>query len=473
MSEVDLNDVVEALKAIVGERNVVTDKHELQALGCDWTKIFTVAPLAAVLPGNTDEVSKVLKACCSRQIAVVPSGGRTGLAGGAVAGLGTVVLSLNRMNRIESVDKTGLTVRCQAGATTQAVQEAATAAGLFFGLDLAAKGSCQIGGNIATNAGGLKFIRFGGMREQVLGLEVVLADGTVLDMNSSIRKNNTGYDLKQLFIGSEGTLGVVTGATLKLAPKPRNVSLACIGVERFSDITAILKKCYQQGIQITAFEFFTRAAHEIVLQHSRGSKTPFEGTVPFYVLLEIEDAPGGINQMEALLEDLLDKQLCVDAVMAQSHAQFIELWSLRENITESLAVRGHVRKNDISVPVDRLDAFYKDLESVVTAGSGDTRGSDGVDVILFGHVGDGNLHVNYSGSREIDFAVFNAAAKLIERKIFHLLPKYQGSISAEHGIGLLKKEDLKFSRTETEIEIMRSIKKILDPSGIMNPGKIF
>lgn len=469
-SENTNHEFLAALKSIVGDRHVVTAAGELKALGCDWTKIFDVDPMAAVLPANTQEVSEVLATCLKYKVPVVPSGGRTGLAGGAVAGSGTIVLSLGRMTKIDPVDLVGMTIRCEAGATTQAVQEAAASAGLFFGLDLAAKGSCQIGGNIATNAGGLKFIRFGGMREQVLGLEVVLADGSIVDMNSSIRKNNTGYDLKQLFIGSEGTLGIVTAATLKLAPKPRNVSLACLGVDSFQNITRILQECHQQRVQITAFEFFTLKAHEIVLQHSSkqsGIRTPFGEKSPFYVLLELEDGPGDSRQMEDLLEVVFNRGLCSDAVMAQSHGQFTDLWALRENITESLAVRGHVRKNDISVPVDRLDSFFCVLESIAISAPA------GVDVVLFGHVGDGNLHINYSAARDFDFSVFQESAKAIEKEIFRRLPEFQGSISAEHGIGLLKKDDLKFSRTDAEIELMRALKKVFDPAGIMNPGKIF
>ncbi|MEY4632380.1 MAG: hypothetical protein RIQ81_2500 [Pseudomonadota bacterium] len=461
------DEVLAGLRAIVGERHVVTDPAELQVWGCDWTKIFPVDPLAAVFPGSTREVSEIIRYCHRNKIPVVPSGGRTGLAGGAVAGNKEVVLSLSRMNKIQPVDRVGLTIQCEAGATTQAIQEAAAAAGLFFGLDLGSKGSCQLGGNVSTNAGGLKLIRFGGTREQVLGLEVVLPDGTVLDMDSSLRKNNTGYDLKQLFIGAEGTLGIVTRMTLRLVAKPRNMQLACLGVGKFADITAILGLCNAEGVTITAFEFFTDVAHGIVLKQSPGARTPFKERTPFYVLLEVEEGAAGANVMEPLLEKVFENGLCVDAVIAQNSAQFREFWGLRENITESLAGYGQVRKNDISLPIDKLDAFIKELEEEVA------KAPKEIQVVLFGHIGDGNLHINYAGPKSADKHTFQAEARKIEEKIFALLPKYRGSVSAEHGIGLLKKKDLKFSRSPGEIALMKKIRDLVDPDGIMNPGKIF
>ena len=463
-----LSNVLSALRKLVGDQHVVTDPSELQVLGCDWTKIFTVDPLAAVFPATTGEVSAVLQFCHKNHICVVPSGGRTGLAGGAVAGNQEIVLSLKRMAKIEPADCVGLTIQCEAGATTQAVQEAALAAGLFFALDLAAKGSSHIGGNIATNAGGLKLIRYGGMREQVMGLEVVLPDGTILDMNYRLRKNNTGYDLKQLFIGSEGTLGVVTRATLRLMPKPRNVQVACLGVKSFTDILGILTRCNQEGVAITAFEFFTDIAHGIVLKHAQGARTPFQERMPFYVILEVEEGPGQVSGvMESLLEKIFAEGICVDAVIAQNSAQFKELWSLRENITESLSAHGHVRKNDISLPIDQLDSFIAELQAEIA------RSPKDIEIVLFGHIGDGNLHINYVGPNSGDKNAFQLKSRQVEERIFALLPKYKGSVSAEHGIGLLKKKDLKFSRSEVEIKFMRALKNMVDPDGIMNPGKIF
>jgi FAD/FMN-containing dehydrogenase len=455
-------------RSLVGETYVLTGANDLEAYGRDWTRLNPPKPSAVVLPASTEEVSKVMRYCHQEKIAVVPSGGRTGLAGGAVAANGEIVLSLQRLNKIEAVDTVGLTLRCQAGVTTQAVQDAARAAGLFFPLDLAAKGSCHIGGNIATNAGGVKFIRFGGMREQVLGVEVVLPDGEVLDMNTSLRKNNTGYDLRQLFIGSEGTLGIVTRATLRLTPPPRGVQVGVMAVEKFSDVLGILGACARAGAQLTAFEFFTRAAHEIVLKHAVGARPPFTPLAPFYVLLEVETGPGGGSVLEPLLEKLFEAGLVTDAVVAGSAGEAKELWGLRENITESIAKHGHVRKNDISLGIDQLADYIAELETIVASAPGN------MELVLFGHIGDGNIHINYVGTDKSEpFAAFQERARKIEIQVFELLGRYKGSVSAEHGIGLIKKKDLHFSRTDAEVALMRKLKHVLDPHGILNPGKIF
>ena len=430
------------LRQLVGQANVLTSPSDLEAYGRDWTRVHQAKPSVIVLPASTAEVAAVVAYCQAKKLPIVPSGGRTGLAGAAVATNGEVVLSLSRMTKIEELDEVGQTIRVEAGITTQQVQEAAKQVGLFFPLDLAAKGSCQIGGNIATNAGGVKFIRFGGMREQVLGIEVVLPSGEVLDMNTGLRKNNTGYDLRQLFIGSEGTLGIVTRATLRLTPPPRNMQVSVLAVPSFESMLQILRVCGKAGVQLTAFEFFTRVAHEIVLQHALGARSPFTEKSPYYVIS--------------------------DAVVATSSAQFKELWGLRENITESLSKHGHIRKNDISLAIGQLAAFTAELELEVAAAPKD------IQLVLFGHIGDGNLHINYVGLNKAEsFADFNARARLIELRIFERLARYKGSISAEHGIGLLKKKDLHFSRSEPEVALMRQIKQLLDPANLLNPGKIF
>jgi FAD/FMN-containing dehydrogenase len=454
-------------RQLLGEKYVSTEKQDLETFGRDWTKSFPAKPAAILLPSTTAEISAILKHCNDHKIAVVPSGGRTGLAGAAVAPNGEVVVSMNRFNKIEHVDTAGMTIRTQAGVTTQALQEAAREAGLFFPVDLAAKGSCQIGGNIATNAGGVKLIRYGGTREQLLGLEVVLPSGEVLDMNTGLRKNNTGYDLKQLFVGSEGTLGIVTRATLKLMPPPRNVQLSVMAAKSFTDIPKILGVCNLEGVTITAFEFFTRKAHEIVLKHTPGARSPFNELSPFYVLLEVEEGHAGGGVMEGLLEKIFEHELITDAVIATSSAQFKDLWGLRENITESISAHGHVRKNDISLAIDQLDGFIKDLEREIVDAPED------IELVIFGHIGDGNLHINYVGPKTGDFVTFQKKARVVEEGIFRLIASYKGSISAEHGIGLLKKHDLHFSRSPAEIAIMKQMKGIFDPKGIMNPGKIF
>ncbi len=473
--------IIQHLKSMVGEAYVLSDPKDLETYGQDWTRLHTPQPTAIVKPKTTLEVAAIVRYCADHQIALVPSGGRTGLAGGAVAQHGEIVVSLDRMNHIEKVDPIGLTISVEAGVTTQQVQEAAQDAGLFFPLDLAAKGTSQIGGNIATNAGGVKFIRFGGMREQVLGLEVVLPTGEILDMNSGIRKNNTGYDLKQLFISAEGTLGIITKATLKLAPPPKNAQVALMAVQEFKTIPKILSRIHLTGASVTACEFFTKTAHEIVLRHSRGAKSPFEQLYPFYMLLELEEgptprrSPDDSSIMETVLESLLNDELILDATVASTPAQSKELWSLRENITESIAVHGHARKNDISLAVADLDPFIEKLSTLLAEiRTGPLqKEAEKIELVLFGHIGDGNLHINYVTPKSEPFKDFQDKARKIEEKVFALLPAFHGSISAEHGIGLTKKKDLHFSRTPAEIEIMRHIKKLFDPKNIMNPGKIF
>lgn len=462
---------IDQLRRLVGQQHVLTAVGDLEAFGRDWTRLYPPRPSAVVLPASTSEVAAVVRYCAEQNLRVVPSGGRTGLAGGAVAADGEVVVSLQRLNKIIKIDAVGLTVQCEAGVTTEAVQQAAREAGLFFPLDLAAKGSCHIGGNIATNAGGVKFIRYGGMREQVLGLEVVLANGTILDLDRSLRKNNTGYDLRHLFIGSEGTLGIVTKATLRLTPPPRNVQVAVMAVERFVDVLNIITVAARAGAQLTAFEFFTKAAHQIVLQHATQARTPFGELVPFYVLLEVESGPTGEGAMEPLVERLLKDGLVQDAVIAGSSTEAKELWGLRENITESISKHGHVRKNDISLGVEQLAAFVADLEQLFRK---ETAQAAAMEVVLFGHIGDGNIHINYVGTdRAETFAAFQVRARALEVKVFELLARFKGSISAEHGIGLTKKKDLHYSRDEEEVAWMRAIKRVFDPNGTLNPGKIF
>ena len=461
------SDAIKFFMSIVGDTGVLTEAQDLKTWGTDWTKVFEPKPLCIVLPATTAEVRKVMAYCWDNELAVTPSGGRTGLCAGAVASRGEVVISLSRMGKILDVDATGLTITAEAGVTTQALQDAAKDVGLFFPLDLAAKGSCQIGGNIATNAGGVKLIKYGGTREQVLGLEVVLANGDVLDMNVALRKNNSGYDLKHLFIGSEGTLGIVTKAVMRLMPKPRNLQVAIMACDSFSKIPQILNQASLAGASITAFEFFTQVAHRIVLQHLPGARTPFQDMSPFYVLLEIEQ-PGAEPEMETLLERLFAAGLINDASIAANSMQFKEFWGLRENITESLAAHGQVRKNDISLAIDKLDGFVRSLEALLAA-----KNPKDMDLVLFGHIGDGNLHINYVSPKSRDSKDFHAAARVIEEDIFKLLAEFKGSISAEHGIGLTKKKDLHFTRSAEEIAWMKKTKKMWDAKGILNPGKIF
>jgi glycolate oxidase subunit GlcD len=457
---------LEALKAIVTESRLTVKTDDLQVYGKDWTR-STPNPLAVVFPKTTEEVSRILRYCNEQKIRVVPSGGRTGLAGAANASNQELVVSLDKMNRILGIDPINMSVTAEAGAIIETLQKAAKDAGLFYPVDLAAKGSCHLGGNIATNAGGLKLIRYGGTREQVLGLELVLADGTVLDLNYDLRKNNIGYDLKQLFIASEGTLGIVTKATMKLVPMPKELRLTCMATDSFEKITQLLGLVNLRGIHPTAFEFFTKACLNLVLKHQTQRQNPFQDKHAFYVLLEFEkQADGAKDPMEPFLEEAFERGLIEDAVIASSSSEFHNLWGLRELISESVSMEGLVRKNDIALPISSLPPFIKEMEKVLDK-------VQNVQMFLFGHIGDGNLHLNYSAPSSMDYDHFRAITRETEVEVFKLVEKYRGSISAEHGIGVLKKADLHFCATKEVIETMRKIKAIFDPNGILNPGKIF
>lgn len=457
----------QALTDIVGPLNVLTSDADLAAYGTDWTQRYTPAPLLVVRPADTGEVSALLAWCDAHRVPVVPSGGRTGLAGGAVAARGEVVLSLGRMNRIEAVDPVGAFARAQAGVTTQALKEAAEAHGLSYAPDLAAKGTSQLGGNVATNAGGLRVIRYGGTREQVLGLEVVLASGRVLDLDRSLRKDNSGVDLKHLFIGSEGLLGVITRVTVRLHPRPDPGTLACLAVPALADLPRIVGACAREGVRPAALEFFDRPALDAVLAHLPALADPFAGPYPYYALIELDGASFARGSTaEAFLGALLADGVAADAALASSPREHRDLWALRENIPASLAARGRVRKNDLAVSIERLAPFLADLGAILAEHAGP------IEVVTFGHVGDGNVHINYvdgSGRAEADFARDQRA---LERSVFEALARHRGSVSAEHGIGLVKREDLPLFRSAEELAVMRQLKALFDPNGILNPGKV-
>ncbi len=457
---------LEAFKAIVSDKRLTTQPDDLKIYGKDWTK-STPNPLAIVFPKTTDEVSRLLRYCNEHKIRVVPSGGRTGLAGAANALNLELVISLEKMNQILGIDPINMSITAEAGVIIETLQKAAKEAGLFYPVDLAAKGSCHLGGNIATNAGGLKLIRYGGTREQVLGLEVVLADGTVIDLNYDLRKNNIGYDLKQLFIASEGTLGIVTKATMKLVPLPKELRLTCMATDSFEKITQLLGLVNLRGIYPTAFEFLTQACLNLVLKHQKQKQDPFQDKAAFYVLLEFEKQPDGAKDpMEPFLEEAFERGLITDAVIASSSSEFHNIWGLRELISESVSIEGNVRKNDISLPISSLPPFIQEMEKVLTQ-------VKDVQMFLFGHIGDGNLHLNYVGPFAMDYDEFRKLTRGTEVEVFKLVEKYRGSISAEHGIGLLKKADLHYCAPKEVIETMRKIKAVFDPNSILNPGKIF
>lgn len=451
------------LKTILPPDALLVGREDCAPYATDWTKT-PGAPGAVALPRHVDEVVKVLAFCCKHHIAVVPSGGRTGLAGGAVATRGELVLSLSRMDRLAGVSQLCRTVRVGAGAITQAVHQHAEKEGLSWPIDLASKGSCQIGGNLSTNAGGVRVIRYGMARKWVTSLQVVTMAGQVMELNAELEKNNTGYDLLQLIVGSEGTLGVITEATLKLVQQPKETGKAVLffALKSLEALPFLFEKCRQGPFEILAFEFFSaRCLAAVGEKLGRHSKLAQAG--PYYVLTEI----AGTENRDAWLEEIVSSHLVLDSMEGQSSEERKALWGLREGITESLARMGALRKHDLSVPLQSVAPFLQEVEGALA------QGGFAIDLYFFGHFGDGSPHVNLLNPKGVSFEAFDRDCDRFEPQLFSLLQKYRGSISSEHGVGLLKKKWLSYSRTKEELSIFRSIKTALDPLGLLNPGKIF
>lgn len=455
-----LADVARALPADL----LTEDPAELAEYGRDWTRIVPPDPGAVALPRSTEEVSTLVALCAKHQVPIVPSGGRTGLAGGAVAARGELVLSLTRMRRMDPVDLLGSTVRVQAGAVTEAVHRHAAEHGLTWPVDFASKGSSQVGGNIATNAGGVKVIRYGLTRQWVLGLQVVLASGEVLELNGALEKNNTGLDLRQLFIGSEGTLGIITEATLKLTRLPGKLEVFLFAVDDLAGVLKLFRAARQAPFTLMAYEFFTDRCLARVSKH-RGLRAPFEAPASHYVLIEAEQADPAA--LDGWVASLFEQGLVRDGTLAQHSGQAAELWALREGISESLAATGFPYKNDIALPIARLEAFCAELDRVFQARYPD------FELCLFGHIGDGNLHLNVMKPDSMAKEDFLRRTAEADPEVFGLVRAHGGSISAEHGIGLLKKKYLHYSRSPAELALLRRVKRALDPDNLLNPGKIF
>jgi FAD/FMN-containing dehydrogenase len=454
---------LERIRKLLGDDNLSTDPGDLETYGRDWTRVWQPAPCAVARPGSTEQVAEVVKICAAEGLAVVPSGGRTGLAGGAVAKDGELVLSLERIHHLGEVDEFGGTVVVGAGAVTQTVHDHVGQSGWFWPIDLAAKGSSQIGGNLSTNAGGVRVIRYGHTRQWVLGLRVVTASGEILELGGALEKNNTGADLRQVFIGTEGTLGIITEATLKLTRQIPEVSVLLFAVDGIEAAMAVFAAAQRSPLTLMAFEFFTDKCAARLEAH-RGKKPPLEQSSPCYVLIEVE---GGMSdELLEWTEAILERDEVADGTVAQSRQQAAELWELREGISESLSATGLPHKNDVSVAVGDVASFCAELETLVS------ERYPGWEVCLFGHVGDGNVHVNVMKPDELDADEFHRLCHDADAAIFELVERYRGSISAEHGIGLLKRDFLHYSRSPEEIAALRALKQAFDPRGILNPGKI-
>jgi len=457
--------LVTQLQQIVGVERVLTDPDSLQQFGSDWTRVYTPNPAAIVLPGTLEEVQEVVRLAAREQLAIVPSGGRTGLSAGAVACNGELVIALDRLNGIADFNPVDRTVRCGAGVITEQLQQYAQEQGLFYPVDFASSGSSQIGGNISTNAGGIKVIRHGMTRDWVAGLKLVTGSGELLDLNRGLIKNNAGYDLRQLVIGAEGTLGLVVEATMRLSRPPQDLAVLVLGVPDMAAIMAVLS-AYQGSMELSAFEFFSELALQKVVEH-QGLQRPFATPAEYYALLEFEQPDdAAMEQAMALFEHCMEQGWVLDGVVSQSVAQAQTLWRLREDISETIS-RWTPYKNDISTLISRVPDFLAEVEAVVNASYPD------FEIVWFGHIGDGNVHLNMLKPDELPMDEFQRRCGEVSQWVFEIVQRYEGSISAEHGVGLLKKDYLHYSRSETEIAIMRQIKLAFDPAGIMNPGKVF
>lgn len=452
-----------AVRAALPDDRLSRDHDVRVRYGGDWTRVHERRASAVAFPRSTDEVATLLSLCHEHDVWVVPSGGRTGLAAGAVATRGELVLSLEKMNRISPVDTLSHTVHVEAGAVTQAVHDACRPYGLTWPIDLAAKGSSQIGGNIATNAGGVRVIRYGPTRQWVLGLVAVTARGEVLRLNGALEKNNTGLDLRQLLIGSEGILAVVTEAVLKLTRPPTSTDVMLFALPDLPAALRLAEHARTGPFEILALELFSEACLQEVEKRGRG-RSPLSARAGFYALLEV--APLGGAELDRWLTRALEEGLVVDGVRASSAAQARSLWALRENITESLSHRGLVHKNDVAVPVRALAAFVADLLELLASHYPE------LELFLFGHVGDGNLHVNLPLPHGMERAAFLARVASVDADMGALLQAHGGSVSAEHGIGLIKKPLLGYSRSAEEIALFRALKRAFDPKGLLNPGKV-
>jgi FAD/FMN-containing dehydrogenase len=465
-------DLIGRLRQVVGPHGVIDDRDGMAGYLADWRNAYPGTAAAVVRPGDTDEVARVVALCHEAGVAVVPQGGNTGLCGGAVPDSSgrQVVLSLTRMRRIRDVDVANQTITVEAGAVLRTVQEAAAAAGQLFPLSLGAEGSCTIGGNLATNAGGTAVLRYGTMRDLTLGLEVVLPDGRVWNGLRGLRKDNTGYDLKQLFIGAEGTLGVITAAVLKLFPAVRSRATAWVALpspQAAVDLIGVLRGL--AGDRLTGFEVMSRQSVEFVLRHSTGARDPFGERHSWYALVELSDSlpVAGLDEViEAALGEAFERDLVVDAVVASSPAQATALWALREGISEAQDHEGPSLKHDVTVPVSRIPAFVARTDRALT------EAVPGIRIVTYGHVGDGNLHYNLSKPVGGDDEEFRARAGDLARVIYDSTRGFDGSISAEHGIGQSKRGVVADYKDGLELHLMRGLKQVFDPRGLMNPGKV-
>jgi FAD/FMN-containing dehydrogenase len=464
--------LVQALREVVGEAGLILDAERMRSYLSDWRGAYRGQAAAVLRPASTAEVAAAMRLCAEAGVALVPQGGNTGLCGGSIPDESgqQIVLSLARMQRIREVDVANATITVEAGVILQQLQEAAAEVGRLFPLSLGAEGSCTVGGNLATNAGGTAVLRYGNMRDLTLGLEVVLPDGRIWDGLRGLRKDNTGYDLKQLFIGSEGTLGIITAAVLKLFPAVRSLTTAWVALPSPQAAAELIG--HMRGLcgdRLTGFELMSRQSVDFVLRHVAGVSDPIAEVHPWYVLIELSDTQPAAPLNELLEQGLgaaFEQGLALDAVVAASEAQVRALWALREGISEAQNHEGPSLKHDISVPVSRIPAFIARTDQALQ------QAFPGVRIVAYGHVGDGNLHYNVSKPIGAEDGPFKAQAEAIMGVIYDSTLVDAGSISAEHGLGQSKRLVAQHYKAPLELELMARIKQVLDPAGLMNPGKL-
>jgi D-lactate dehydrogenase (cytochrome) len=467
-----MKDLVESLRSIVGPAGLISAAEETAQYTTDWRKRYRGSAVVVVKPGSTAEVAAVIRACNESRTGVVPQGGNTGLCGAATpdSSGSQIVLNLSRMNRVREIDTHNSTITVEAGCVLANLQKAAAEAGRLFPLSLASEGSCEIGGNLSTNAGGTAVLRYGNTRDLVLGLEVVLPSGDIWDGLRGLRKDNTGYDLKQLFVGAEGTLGVITAAVMKLFPLPRSRATAVVALEDPNHALELLKRTLEGcGERLTGFELFSDLCLSLVLKHFRDVAPPFPRRFPQYVLMELSDTrPGGAvaSLVESILGQALEEGCILDAVIAQTESQSRAFWKLREFISDAQAQEGPNIKHDVSIPISRIPDFIRTTDAELA------RAYPGVRMVTFGHVGDGNVHYNVSAPDDVAPEAFVKETAAINRVVHDSVARFRGSISAEHGLGQAKRDEIHRYKSPLEMELMRKIKAALDPHGIMNPGKV-
>jgi FAD/FMN-containing dehydrogenase len=467
----EIEATIERIKAAVGPRGWIADPRDQEPYLVEARGLYRGATRLVVRPASTAEVAAVVRICAEAKLPIVPQGGNTGLVGGGVPPEDghNIVLALGRMNHIRAIDPVNFTMTVEAGCILADLQQAAAESDRLFPLSLGAEGSCQIGGNLSTNAGGIAVLRYGNTRELTLGIEVVLPDGRVWDGLRGLRKDNTGYDLKQLFIGGEGTIGIITAATIKLFPKPREVETAFLGLGRVENAMSLFAEARAATAdQLTAFELIPRAALELALTHVPGTIDPLAAPYPWYVLLEMasSESESGLRVLlERLLESALAEDLVADGVIAESGAQSKELWRIREAIVEAQLYSGSI-KHDVAVPVSRVAEF------VTRASAAVSDRLPGIRPIAFGHVGDGNIHFNLTQPEGMDKAAYLDRWQEFNDIVHGVVRELHGSISAEHGVGMMKRDEITHYKPPIEIELMRRIKHALDPANIMNPGKL-